>query len=264
MNYYFIDYENTGEAGLSGIKKLDENNTVIIFYSQNNGKISFDMHKTLCSATAKLEYHRVNTATKNALDFQLSSYLGYLISQNGDDAFYIISKDNGYHAVLSFWQGKNVQQVYTIAAAIALQQPAEEAPRTEVLESQPSAEEAPQPEERTAGQPAEPEAQPAEEQPEPEKPKKVTKVVAKKQPAKKKKQAQPREKPEEPATEPDLKTKVQQLIAEKDIAENVARFVGHYKTKLGVNNAIVKAYGSEKAGEIYKKIKPLLKDKKGN
>ena len=35
------------------------------------------------------------------------------------------------------------------------------------------------------------------------------------------------------------------------------------KSKQTINNLLVKQYGSEKAGELYKKIKPLLKEKKG-
>ena len=35
-----------------------------------------------------------------------------------------------------------------------------------------------------------------------------------------------------------------------------------YKTKQGINNALVKKYGSKSGGEIYKAIKPLLAAKK--
>lgn len=31
MNYYLIDYENTGETGLNGIDKLDENSLDVNF-----------------------------------------------------------------------------------------------------------------------------------------------------------------------------------------------------------------------------------------
>ncbi len=53
------------------------------------------------------------------------------------------------------------------------------------------------------------------------------------------------------------------MIEGKEEQEHIGRFIVKYKTKQGVNNAIVKLYGTEKAGELYKKIKPLLKDKKG-
>ena len=43
----------------------------------------------------------------------------------------------------------------------------------------------------------------------------------------------------------------------------VANFIDKYKTKQGLNNALLKEYGSEKTGLINKIIKPLIKDKKG-
>ena len=72
MNYYLIDYENTGETGLNGIDKLDENSLVVIFYSVNNGRISFEMHQKLMEAKARIKYVKVDLGAKNALDFQLS------------------------------------------------------------------------------------------------------------------------------------------------------------------------------------------------
>jgi len=35
-----------------------------------------------------------------------------------------------------------------------------------------------------------------------------------------------------------------------------------YKTKQGINNALVKEFGSEKTGIIYKALRPMLKSKK--
>ena len=40
--------------------------------------------------------------------------------------------------------------------------------------------------------------------------------------------------------------------------------IDRYKTKNGLNNAIMKVYGSEKTGKINSVIRPLTKDKKGN
>jgi hypothetical protein len=35
-----------------------------------------------------------------------------------------------------------------------------------------------------------------------------------------------------------------------------------YKTKLGLNNALVKNFGNQRAGEIYQKVKPFVSNKK--
>lgn len=37
-----------------------------------------------------------------------------------------------------------------------------------------------------------------------------------------------------------------------------------YKTKMGLNNALQKKFDSKRGGEIYKALKPFIKDKKGN
>ena len=43
----------------------------------------------------------------------------------------------------------------------------------------------------------------------------------------------------------------------------VTGFLQKYKTKQGVNNALVKELGTTKAGELYKLLKPYMNDKKG-
>lgn len=109
MTYYLIDYENVGEAGLKGIADLNEEDYIIIFYSENAGRISFDLHRMLNESTACVEYRKVKSGMKNALDFQLATYLGYLIAKHdGNTSYYIISKDNGYDVVKSFWKDQNI------------------------------------------------------------------------------------------------------------------------------------------------------------
>ena len=48
------------------------------------------------------------------------------------------------------------------------------------------------------------------------------------------------------------------------LSREIAELVSKYKTKQGINNALVKRYGADRAYELYKKVKPLLSDKKGN
>ncbi len=52
-------------------------------------------------------------------------------------------------------------------------------------------------------------------------------------------------------------------IPEEKDWKAILEYITQCKTKQEVNNALVKNYGSEKAGKLYKKIKPLLKNKKG-
>ena len=104
---YLIDYENVNEAGLDGIADLYQNDTLLIFYNETL-KLSIDVHKMLESSNCKKDYIRINKSGKNYLDFQLSTYLGYLISQDKNAQFRIISKDQGFDAVVSFWRERDV------------------------------------------------------------------------------------------------------------------------------------------------------------
>ena len=60
-----------------------------------------------------------------------------------------------------------------------------------------------------------------------------------------------------------LLQKVEKLVNDKEIAKVVTDYIINYKTKQGINNALVSKYKSKQAGEIYQAIKPLIKDKKG-
>lgn len=104
MSVFLVDYENVTSAGLAGIDKLTEADSVYIFYTPNAASLSFDAHRAIMSAKPKINYISVSAGVKNALDFQLDSFLGYLTAVSEDRSFYIVSSDNGYSAVKSFWE----------------------------------------------------------------------------------------------------------------------------------------------------------------
>lgn len=104
MSIYLIDYENT--KNLLGINNLQEDDFVIIFYSQKANSLSFDTLKEIQLSKATIQYKCVDVGSQNALDFQLGTYLGYLIKQyeNTDCKFFIVAKDKGYSFISSFWK----------------------------------------------------------------------------------------------------------------------------------------------------------------
>ena len=196
MTYYLIDYENTGENGLEGLSDLGNGDQVIIFYSENADKMSFDLHQMLqeCSASierlqecyAAIEFRKITIGKKNALDFQLAAYLGYLMAREENGRFCIVSKDLGYEVLLDFWKGKNIKLIDSIAA-----------------ETEKNVKERTQ-----------------------------------------------------------LEENLREIVGDEDL-QMVMRCISTGKSKQVINNLLVKQYGSKKAGELYKKIKPLLKEKKG-
>ena len=109
MNYYLVDYENVNVSGLNGISKLTENDIVTIFYSENANTLTFGMHRRINELKACIKFQKVAVKEKNALDFQLCSYLGYLIrdkmtEENLNNSYFIVSNDNGYSILPDYWK----------------------------------------------------------------------------------------------------------------------------------------------------------------
>lgn len=180
MINYLVDYENVKNDGFEGVAQLSDENNIYVFYTDNSKTLTFDTLHAISESKANIDYQKVMAGSKNALDFQLSSYLGYLIGVNGDkDEYYIVTKDMGYKCLIDFWNKGSIK------VAIV--------PNF-----------------------------------------KANKVI-----------------------------NVQTLKEEAALDPDVQKIINNYKTKTGINNALVKKYGSTKGGEIYKSIKPFIKDKKG-
>ena len=117
MVFYLVDYENTGIRGITGVEELSQEDRLIIFYGPRTGSVPFEDLVKITSTRAKLEFIRTTKTAKNYLDFQLTTYLGYLVakavelSQEGADAsneVMIISRDAGFDAVVDFWSEKGI------------------------------------------------------------------------------------------------------------------------------------------------------------
>ncbi len=192
MAFYFIDYENLNKKGLESVESLTAKDSVFIFYSSNANTLTFELHEKLMKAKCKVEYIKVETGSKNALDFQLTSLLGYMIAVNGKKETYcIVSNDTGYNCLKGFWEnlGASVNIVSDLLGN--LQKDKEE----------------------------------------------------------------------------ELKEKVAPVLKGFDgiDPDKVIKFIMQYKTKQGLNNALMKEYkDSKKIGEVYNAIKPFIADKKGN
>ena len=119
---YLIDFENVASEGLSGITYLAPEDEVIIFYSNNSNRLSMKMHILIGKSVCKLDYFEASVGGKNALDHQISTWLGYLIGTGAAERnYYIVSRDMGYKFVASFWADSelkpNVRCVESIRAA---------------------------------------------------------------------------------------------------------------------------------------------------
>ena len=110
---FFIDYENVKDSGLQGIAELDKHAAVIIFYSDRAFKVPLDIASVFSESRAKLIHIKVGVGIKNALDFQLVSFLGYIIAKHRDIGmdvkYFMVTKDKGFDSVKYFWRSKGVK-----------------------------------------------------------------------------------------------------------------------------------------------------------
>lgn len=109
-SWYLVDYENVHAGGLEGIHRLGPDSTVCIFYSRNASQLTGGLNMGIRESKAEITYIHAEAGTKNALDFQLSSYLGGLIAENTgcECRYFIVSKDGGFAGLIPFWKERGV------------------------------------------------------------------------------------------------------------------------------------------------------------
>ena len=300
MSYYLIDFENVKSRGMEGVELLTEDDTVCIFYSDNADCMTFDLHQMLNETKAKIIYHKVAVGTKNALDFQLATYLGYLIcEQQKEDIhpnYFIVTKDNGFTSLMVYWKAQGVPvriirnllwgKNQTIEQNLSVEESAGNVEETveetaipvdvtvqSMEELLPVTTESNDTEEKKSGntekqdEVAEPVKKPAQKSSNTRK-KSTSKTTEKKAAEKKatEKKATDKKTTDKKATDkPDeLSQAVSKVLADQTIVPQVVKFIRQYKTKQGINNALNKEFkDSKRTSEIYSAIKPLIADKKG-
>lgn len=285
---------------MEGVDLLTEEDTVCIFYSDNADSMTFDLHQKLNETKAKIIYHKVAVGTKNALDFQLATYLGYLIcEQQKEDIhpnYFIVTKDNGFYSLMVYWKaegvsvriirnllwGKNQAEEQNLTVDESIEELASEVIEqgtdgifTEaVLIQEPEVDEA-QPwieietEETENPSIVEETTKISEEIQIPEPAEKLVKKPAKKKNSSTRKNtgktAEKKNTEKKSAEETDELTQaVEKVLSDQAIVPQVVKFIRQYKTKQGINNALNKEFkDSKRTSEIYSAIKPLIADKKG-
>lgn len=118
MINYLIDSENIGTKWISYLdENIEELDKAFLFYTDASKSISCKELSVLFSFIRQLETIHCQNGTANALDFQLVSYLGYLIRMDTKSTYCILSKDKGYDAVVHFWKAKGIH-IYRIEESV--------------------------------------------------------------------------------------------------------------------------------------------------
>lgn len=109
MNVYLVDYENIHNDLDNLIDNTSNGDSIVLFYSDTCKNISLDVISNFTTRNLKIDCFKVITGTKNALDFQLASYLGYLVGENKKAAnYYIVSNDKGYDCLCEYWNSLGI------------------------------------------------------------------------------------------------------------------------------------------------------------
>ena len=126
---YLVDTENVASTWQTILPELAADDLLLVFYTKNSPGIAYTDLGTLMQYIGRFSCVECY-AGANGLDFQLVSYLGYLLADHPDAEFIIVSRDTGYDAVCKFWtdKGKNVARRTHI---VPDETPAEDEPMAE-------------------------------------------------------------------------------------------------------------------------------------
>ena len=121
IRHFLVDSENVNDNWLMLFDMADEEDEIVVFYTKKSPHMSY------MSVIRLIENNKINIRFEecyegtNALDFQLVSYMGYLMgcggacsenecdaasAETGADEYIIMSNDTGYDPAVRFWKDK--------------------------------------------------------------------------------------------------------------------------------------------------------------
>ena len=103
---YFIDSENVNEVWVNILNILKPEDMIFLFYTDNSAHISCAKAVELINIGAKQIKGIRCKEGNNGLDFQMVTQLGAVISKSPKCEYILISNDNGFDAVVSYWKQK--------------------------------------------------------------------------------------------------------------------------------------------------------------
>lgn len=98
---FLLDYENTGVRGLYGISELGLGDKVVVFCSNENIKHAlYDLLRIYEERRVEIRVHLLKKRAVNALDFMITTYLGFEVSMEEQKEIFVISADKGYESAI--------------------------------------------------------------------------------------------------------------------------------------------------------------------
>ena len=110
MINYMVDSENVGTKWIPYLKEnIKKTDRVFLFYTDKSPTIPCGKLNDLTLFIHQIQSIHCYNKTANALDFQLCSYLGYLIRGGSKSSYCILTNDKGFDAAVSFWAEKGIK-----------------------------------------------------------------------------------------------------------------------------------------------------------
>ncbi|MCR4594417.1 MAG: hypothetical protein K5761_05125 [Clostridiales bacterium] len=109
---YFVDSENVGDSWISLLDTVADDDEIIVFFTDKSPYMNYN------NVVILTDYSSNNPKKKptfikccegsNALDFQLSTELGFRVHDINDGEYIIFANDNGYEAVINYWKKRGI------------------------------------------------------------------------------------------------------------------------------------------------------------
>ena len=107
MATILVDFENVYSSdGLKGIKYLNKNDRLCIYYSNSCDKIRAEYMDYIERSGCNFKAYKLYTSRKNALDFYIASECGFAGEQE-EKQIIIVSKDKGFLSVCDYFKLRN-------------------------------------------------------------------------------------------------------------------------------------------------------------
>src|SRR4051812_19419391 len=107
VNYVFVDYENVHEVDLTVIGSKTVYLTLLMGPRQS--KLDAALVEKLVEHAASVQFVRLNSVGRNALDFALAYYLGKAANADPTAYFHIVSKDTGFDSLIEHLVSRRIR-----------------------------------------------------------------------------------------------------------------------------------------------------------
>ena len=98
---FLVDFENTHASGFEGYHYLTEQDTLVVYYSDENSALQKGVVEDLKEKAVHVRMVKLLKQHSNALDMYIASTTGMFLDTG--EKICIVSKDKGYAAVRDFW-----------------------------------------------------------------------------------------------------------------------------------------------------------------